>query len=51
MTRGDLVLALLAAAEGRSYTPVQLQKAAFLATTNLEGLVDNGPAFHFVPYD
>jgi len=51
MTRKDLLLALLAAARGRSYTPAQLQKGMFLIATNLPTLVSDGPPFNFVPYD
>lgn len=51
MTRKDVLLALLAAARGQEYTPAQLQKAAFLLARNLPGLVSDGPAFNFVPYD
>jgi hypothetical protein len=51
MTRGDLVLALLAAAEGRSYTPVQIQKAVFVICDLIPDLIDDGPGFNFQPYD
>ena len=51
MTRDDLILAVLSAASGRPLTPVQLQKAAFLATRNIAGLVDEGPSFNFEAYD
>jgi hypothetical protein len=51
MTRSEVLLAILAASEGRPFTPVQIQKAAFLVTTNLPRLVNAGPNFGFVPYD
>jgi hypothetical protein len=51
MDRQDLLLALLACAGGRPYSPVQLQKAAFLISKNMPNLVDQGPPFRFVPYD
>ncbi len=51
MNRKDLVLAILASAEGRPLSPVQLQKAAFLITTNADGIVDEGVGFNFTPYD
>ena len=51
MNRRDLLLAVLAASAGQSYQPVQLQKAMFLVTRNLPGVVDEGPGFEFVPYD
>jgi len=51
MSRTDLVLALLASASGRAYSPAQLQKSAFLVSTNLPNVVTDGPGFHFEPYD
>ncbi|TGD95861.1 hypothetical protein [Methylobacterium nonmethylotrophicum] len=51
MTRRDLLLSILAAANGQPYEPVQIQKATFLVLTNLPWLVDEGPAFAFEPYD
>lgn len=51
MNRRNLVLAMLAAAEGRPYTPVQIQKAIFLVCTELPELIDDGPGFDFQPYD
>lgn len=51
MNRRNLVLTILAAADGRPFTPVQLQKATFLITENLEGIITDGPGFDFVPYD
>ncbi|MBB3931711.1 uncharacterized protein YwgA [Kaistia hirudinis] len=51
MNRRELTLAILAAADGKPYTPVQVQKAAFLVTRNIPGIVTEGPAFNFAPYD
>jgi hypothetical protein len=51
MDRQELVLTLLACADGRPYSPAQLQKAAFLISRNLPTLIDRGESFHFVPYD
>ncbi|HEY2009510.1 MAG TPA: hypothetical protein VGH23_11005 [Rhizomicrobium sp.] len=51
MSRADLILALLASASGRSYSPAQLQKTVFLVTRNVPGLVNEGPGFDFQPYD
>lgn len=51
MTRRDLLLSILAAANGQPYEPVQVQKATFLVLANLPWLVDDGPAFAFEPYD
>lgn len=50
MTRNDVLLAMLACAAGRPYSPVQIQKAMFLVTENLPELVD-GPDFIFEAYD
>ena len=51
MTRDDLILCILTAAQGQTLTPVQIQKAAFLVTENLPNLVTSGPRFRFEPYD
>jgi hypothetical protein len=51
MTRNDVVLAILAAAAGRAFTPVQLQKTAFLVTKNLPHIFDAQHTFNFQPYD
>jgi uncharacterized protein len=51
MTRADLVLAVLAAAFGRPYTPVQIQKAVFIICDQFPELIDEGPGFDFKPYD
>ena len=51
VTRQKVLLAILAAAQGRTYTPVQIQKAVFLITRNLPGVVTEGPSFEFSPYD
>jgi hypothetical protein len=51
MNRRDLLLAVLASAEGRSYTPAQIQKAMFLLSRQMPQLVEDGPAFEFKPYD
>lgn len=51
MTRRDVMLAILAAADGQAFTPVQIQKAAFLVTQTLPGLVRDGAPFSFSPYD
>jgi hypothetical protein len=51
VTRQQLLLAILAAAKGRSYSPVQIQKAVFLITRNLPGLVTEGEGIDFHPYD
>lgn len=51
MNRQDLLLAMLACSDGRPYSPVQIQKAMFLVSKNMPSLVDDGPGFHFEPYD
>ena len=51
MTRQEVLLAILAAAGGRSFTPAQIQKATFLVSTNLPNLVDWGQPYNFIPYD
>jgi hypothetical protein len=51
MNRRELVLAVLAASEGRPYTPVQIQKSVFLITENAPDIVDEGPDFDFQPFD
>ena len=47
----NLVLAILAAADGRPYTPVQIQKAVFVICDQIPELIDEGPGFQFEPYD
>jgi len=51
MTRRDLILIVLAAAKGRPYQPVQLQKVVFLITRNVPDIIDKGPGFTFAAYD
>ena len=51
VTRSEMLLAILAASNGRPYTPVQMQKATFLVTRNLPHLVDIGQNYVFAPYD
>ncbi|MER9949948.1 hypothetical protein [Mesorhizobium sp. M0047] len=51
MTRQDLLLMMLASANGQPFTPVQIQKAMFLVSRNIPATVSEGPGFNFVPYD
>lgn len=51
MNRRDVVLAILAAADGQAYQPVQLQKAAFLISRNIPDVITEGQGFEFAPYD
>jgi hypothetical protein len=50
MNRSEVILAIMASANGAALSPAQLQKAAFLVTRNAPALFD-GPSFNFVPYD
>lgn len=49
MNRSNAILAILASANGRTLSPVQLQKAVFLLDRN--GLINEGAGFNFEPYD
>ena len=51
MQKKDLALLMLSLADGGAHTPVQIQKALFLATKNVPELVNDGPGYRFVPYD
>ena len=51
MKREDVLLAILAVADGRGYQPVQMQKAMFLLQQNLSGLITEGECYYFEPYD
>lgn len=50
MTREQLVLAALAASNGATHTPVQVQKLVFLIQKRV-GVPIAGPWFNFEPYD
>lgn len=50
MTKHEIILVLLASADGAPLTPVQLQKAAFLVDRQAKWLITSGE-FHFEPYD
>jgi hypothetical protein len=50
MNKNDAVLAVLAASDGKPYSPVQLQKTLFLVDQKL-GRRIGGPFFEFQPYD
>jgi hypothetical protein len=51
MNRQELLLAVLASAEGRPFTPVQIQKALFLLSRRMPDLLTQGPGYQFQPYD
>ena len=49
--RKSVVLAILAAGGGGTFTPTQLQKAAFLVSQNLTEVFAGGSRFSFAPYN
>ena len=51
MQRRDVLLAIMGAADGLPFSPVQLQKAVFLIDRNLQEVFDDDSRFKFVPYD
>ena len=51
MNRRDVLLAIMGAADGRPFSPVQLQKTVFLIDRNLPGVFETGSRFAFAPYD
>lgn len=51
MTKKELALLMLALAEGKPYSPVQIQKSLFLTTRNLPDLFEDTPPYEFVAYD
>ena len=51
MTRIELTLTMLAMAEGRPFSPVQIQKSLFLTIRNFPDIVSKGDTYDFVPYD
>lgn len=51
MHRRDVLLATMGSAEGRSFSPVQLQKAVFLIDRNVPQVFDANSRFQFAPYD
>jgi hypothetical protein len=51
MQRRDVLLAVIGAADGRSFSPVQLQKAVFLIDRNLPAVFEANSRYVFAPYD
>lgn len=51
MQRRDALLAIMGAADGRPFSPVQLQKAVFLIDRNMPNVFDANSRFAFAPYD
>lgn len=51
MRREHVTLVMLASAEGKTFTPVQIQKAVFLLTREAPELFSEGPGYNFRPYD
>lgn len=49
MEKKEVVLAILATADGAIHTPVQVQKLLFLIDKKIPSLI-GGPYFNFVPY-
>ena len=50
-SRRDIVLAVLAAAQGAKLSPTQLQKSLFLIAKNMPEAFDSGSRFDFAPYN
>jgi uncharacterized protein len=50
MDRQSLLLAALAASDGATHSPVQVQKLFFLLDSEIPSYT-GGPHFHFIPYD
>lgn len=51
MNRQELLLVILASANGLPFTPVQVQKAVFLVTKNAPSIIDDGEPYEFSSYD
>jgi uncharacterized protein YwgA len=51
LNRDDLALIVLSLAEGEAFTPVQVQKALFLATDKLPRAFAPNSRYDFQPYD
>jgi uncharacterized protein len=51
LSRDHVALVALALANGESFTPVQIQKAMFLATDKIPGAFDRDSRYDFQPYD
>ena len=49
VSREELIIAAMAPADGRSHTPVQMQKLLFILDENAAARL-NGPHFRFEPY-
>jgi uncharacterized protein len=51
LSRDQVTLVVLSLAEGDEFTPVQIQKALFLASDKVPGAFDPGSRYDFQPYD
>ena len=51
MTRQEVLLAMLAAADGGAFQPVHVQKAMFLLSDRVPALFMRNSRYHFTPYD
>jgi len=51
LSRDEVALVVLSLAEGRPFTPVQIQKALFLASDKVSEAFDHDSRYNFQPYD
>jgi uncharacterized protein len=51
MTREEVALVVLSLAEGRDFTPVQIQKSLFLTSDRVPEVFSLGSKYNFQPYD
>jgi hypothetical protein len=51
LQRDEVALVVLSLAEGAPFTPVQIQKALFLASDKVSGAFDRRSRYDFQPYD
>lgn len=51
MRRQDVTLIMLSLAEGKAYTPVQIQKAVFILSDLAPSLFNADSTYNFEPYD
>lgn len=51
MRREQVTLMMLASANGRTFTPAQIQKALFLLSRETPELFSEGSSYNFRPYD
>jgi hypothetical protein len=51
LSRDEIALVMLSLADGKSFSPVQIQKALFLATDKAAAAFDRRSHYNFQPYD